>query len=261
MDRVKGKVAIVTGSAAGIGEATAKLLAQEGASVAIVDIDDDNGRKVTAEIQNAGRVANFWHMDVSVEEEVKQTFAAIYAKYGQLHILVNNAGVPGPRKPVHETTVEEWDSVMNVNLKGTFFCTKHAVPYIIKTGSGSVINVASVYGIIACDTPGYDTSKGAIRAMTKSDALIYAKNNIRFNSIHPGNIITPLFRKLAAKIDPIGVDNAIRKLSVSNPLGRMGTPEEIANCILFLASDESSYVTGIELIADGGMINLPFPVY
>jgi NAD(P)-dependent dehydrogenase (short-subunit alcohol dehydrogenase family) len=261
MDRVKGKVAIVTGSASGIGEATSILLAREGASVAIVDIDDNNGRKVAAEIQNSGGVADFWYMDVSVEAEVKQAFTDIYNRYGQLHILVNNAGVPSPRKPAHETMVEEWDSVMNINLKGAFLCTKHAVPYILKTGSGSVINVASVYGIIACDTPIYDTSKGAMRAMTKSDALIYAKNNIRFNSIHPGNVLTPLFRKLAEKIDPVGVDNAIRKLSESNPLGRMATPEEIANCILFLASDESSYVTGTELIVDGGMINLPFPVY
>ncbi|OGO38983.1 MAG: short-chain dehydrogenase [Chloroflexi bacterium RBG_16_57_8] len=261
MDRVKGKVAVVTGGASGIGEATAKLLAREGASAAIVDIDDVNGQRVAGEIQNAGGVAAFWHMDVTREEEVRQAFAGIYDKFRQLHILVNNAGIAGPRKPVHETPVEEWDRVMNVNLRGAFFCTKHAVPYILKTGTGSVVNVASVYGILGCDTPSYDTSKGAMRSMTKSDALIYAKSNIRFNSIHPGNILTPLFRKLAAVIDPVGVDNAIRKLSVSNPLGRMGTPEEIANCILFLASDESSYVTGIELLADGGMVNLPFPVY
>jgi len=200
-------------------------------------------------------------MDVSEESEVKRVFAEIYSDYGRLHILVNNAGVASPRKAAHETTIEEWDKVMDVNLKGAFFCTKHAVPYILKTGPGSVVNVASVYGIIGCDTPIYDTSKGALRAMTKSDALNYARNNIRFNSVHPGNIITPLFRKLAAVIDPVGVENAIKKLSHSNPLGRMGTPEEIANCILFLASDESSYVTSSELVADGGMINIPFPVY
>ena len=261
MDRVKGKVAIITGGAAGIGEATAKLLALEGASIAIVDIDDNNGKRVVGEIQSENRIAGFWHMDIAREEEVKQAFADIYDKYNQLHILINNAGIPGSRKPVHETSVEKWDRVMDVNLKGTFFCTKHAIPYILKTGPGSVVNVASVYGIIGCDTPSYDTSKGAIRSMTKSDALIYAKYNIRFNSIHPGNILTPLFRKLASKIDPVSVENAIKKLSVSNPLGRMGTPEEIANCILFLASDESSYVTGTELVADGGMVSLPFPVY
>lgn len=261
MDRVKDKVAIITGGANGIGEATAKLLAREGASVAIVDIDDGNGKKVASEIKSSGGSASFWHMDVAKEEEVKQVFTDIYSKYSQLHILVNNAGIASPRKAAHETAIEEWDRVMDVNLKGAFFCTKYAVPYILETGPGSVVNVASVYGIIGCDTPIYDTSKGAMRSMTKSDALIYAKDNIRFNSIHPGNIITPLFRKLAAVIDPVGVDNAINKLSASNPLGRMGTPEEIANCILFLASDESSYVTGTELIADGGMVSIPFPVY
>jgi len=261
MDRVKDKVVIITGGANGIGEATAKLLAREGASVAIVDIDDGNGKKVASEIKSSGGSASFWHMDVAKEEEVKQVFTDIYSKYSQLHILVNNAGIASPRKAAHETAIEEWDRVMDVNLKGAFFCTKYAVPYILETGPGSVVNVASVYGIIGCDTPIYDTSKGAMRSMTKSDALIYAKDNIRFNSIHPGNIITPLFRKLAAVIDPVGVDNAINKLSASNPLGRMGTPEEIANCILFLASDESSYVTGTELIADGGMVSIPFPVY
>ena len=261
MDRVKDKVAIVTGGANGIGEATAKLLAREGASVAIVDIDDDNGEKVAEEIEKEKGVADFWHMDVAIEEDVNQVFTGIYAKYNRLHILVNNAGIASPRKAAHETAIEEWDQVMDVNLKGAFFCTKYAVPFILKTGPGSVVNVASVFGIIGCDTPIYDTSKGALRSMTKSDALIYAKDNIRFNSIHPGNIITPLFRKLAAVIDPVSVDNAINKLSVTNPLGRMGTPEEIANCILFLASDESSYVTGTELVADGGMINIPFPVY
>jgi len=261
MDRVKDKVAIITGGANGIGEATAKLLAREGASVAIVDIDDGNGKKVASEIKSSGGSVSFWHMDVAKEEEVKQVFTDIYSKYSQLHILVNNAGIASPRKAAHETAIEEWDRVMDVSLKGAFFCTKYAVPYILETGPGSVVNVASVYGIIGCDTPIYDTSKGAMRSMTKSDALIYAKDNIRFNSIHPGNIITPLFRKLAAVIDPVGVDNAINKLSASNPLGRMGTPEEIANCILFLASDESSYVTGTELIADGGMVSIPFPVY
>lgn len=261
MDRVKGKVAVVTGAASGIGEAAVRLMAQEGARVAVVDVDDASGEKVAKDIGSAGGTAGFWHADVSREDDVKNALAAVYDRYGQLHILVNNAGIAGPRKPAHETSVEEWDRVLGVNLKGAFFCTKHSVPYILKTGPGSIVNVASVYGILGCDTPTYDTSKGAMRAMTKSDALIYAKNNIRVNSIHPGNILTPLFRKLAEAIDPIGVDNAIMKLSVANPLGRMGTPEEIANCILFLASDESSYVTGIELLADGGMVNLPFPVY
>jgi len=253
MDRVKGKVAIVTGGASGIGEATAKLLAKEGARVAIVDIDDENGKRVAREIKTAKETAEFWHMDISQEKEVEQTFADINKRYSQLHILVNNAGIAGYRKPTHETTAEEWDSVMNVNLKGTFFCTKYAVPYILKSGGGSVINVSSIMGILGGPTPVYNTSKGGIRLLTKADAVTYARDNIRFNSVHPGYIVTPLFRKLAAKT-PLGVEKSIEKEGEAIPLGRMGTPEDIANGILFLASDESSYVTGIELIIDGGKV-------
>jgi len=146
MDRVKGKVAVVTGSASGIGEAAVKLLAREGARVAIVDIDDANGERVAEEIGAEGGVVGFWHMDVAIEDEVKKTFAAVYDRYQQLHILVNNAGIAGPRKPAHETPVEDWDRVLGVNLKGAFFCTEHAAPYILKTRPGSVVNVASVYG-------------------------------------------------------------------------------------------------------------------
>lgn len=260
MNRVKGKVAIVTGGANGIGEATAKLLAREGARVAIVDIDDENGKRVVREIVKESGIADFWHMDISREKEVEKTFADVYRKYSQLHILVNNAGLPGYRKPPHETTSEEWDRVMNVNLKGAFFCTKYAAPYMIKSGSGSIINVGSVYGIIGCDTPVYDTSKGAIRSMSKSDALVYAKYNIRVNSVHPGNIITPLFRKIVDKIGG-GLENTIKLLSTMCPMDRMGNPEEIAYGILFLASDESSYVTAAELVIDGGMLNAPPPKY
>jgi NAD(P)-dependent dehydrogenase (short-subunit alcohol dehydrogenase family) len=260
VDRVKGKVAIVTGAANGIGEATAKLLAREGARVAIVDIDDENGKRVVREIVKESGIADFWHMDISREKEVEKTFSDIYRKYSQLHILVNNAGIPGYRKPPHETTSEEWDRVMNVNLKGAFFCTKYAAPYMIKSGSGSIVNVGSVYGIIGCDTPVYDTSKGGMRAMSKSDALVYAKYNIRVNSVHPGNIITPLFRKIVDKIGG-GLENTIKLLSTMCPMDRMGNPEEIAYGILFLASDESSYVTAAELVMDGGMLNAPPPKY
>jgi NAD(P)-dependent dehydrogenase (short-subunit alcohol dehydrogenase family) len=261
MDRVKGKVAIVTGAASGIGEATAKLLAQEGASVAIVDIDDVNGKKVAKEIKSQGYVAGFWHADITKEQEVAKAFSDINKKYGKLHILVNNAGVPGNRIPAHKQNVEEFNRIMDINVKGTFFCTKYAVPYILKTGPGSVVNVASIYGIVASDVPVYDTSKGAMRAMTKSDAIMYSRDNIRFNSVHPGNIETALFRKLVQQEDPLGLEHAEHVLSVTNPLKRMGTPEDIAYGILYLASDESSYVNGTELVIDGGFITMPFPVY
>jgi NAD(P)-dependent dehydrogenase (short-subunit alcohol dehydrogenase family) len=261
MDRVKGKAAIVTGGANGIGEATAKLLAKEGAGVGIVDVDDENGARVAEEILSGGGDAVYRHADITSEEEVAKAFTDFYEKYGKLHILVNNAGIAGARVPAHKATVKDFDRIMDVNLKGTFICTKYAVPYILKTGPGSVVNVASIYGIVASDVPIYDTSKGGMRAMTKSDAILYARDNIRFNSVHPGNIKTPLFEKLVDEVDPLGVEHAVHMLSVTNPLNRMGTPEDIAYGILYLASDESSYVNGTELVIDGGFINMPFPVY
>jgi NAD(P)-dependent dehydrogenase (short-subunit alcohol dehydrogenase family) len=265
MNRVQDKVAIVTGGSSGIGEATARLLAKEGAKVAIVDIDDSNGERVASQIKETGGISGFWHLDISSENEVERVFAEIYQTFGQLNILVNNAGVAGrlqndgkPHNPrsmklTHEISAEDWDYVMNTNVKGTFFCVKHGVPYIMKSGPGSVINVSSIMGIMAGPSQVYNTSKAAIRHMTKNDAVLYAKNKIRFNSVHPGFIITPLFEKLAAR-SPLGVEKSIEAESAIIPLGRMGLPEDIAGGILFLASDESSYITGIELVIDGGKL-------
>ena len=261
MDRVKGKVAIITGGANGIGEAAARLLAKEGAGVAVIDIDDENGERVTGEIRSEGGESIYRHADITGEEEVAQAFADFYERFGKLNILVNNAGVAGAREPAHKASIQDFDRIMNINLKGTLICTKYAVPYILKTGPGSVVNVCSIYGIVASDVPIYDTSKGGMRAMTKSDAILYSRDNIRFNSVHPGNVKTPLFEKLVSEIDPLGVEHADHMLSVTNPLNRMGTPEDIAYGILYLASDESSYVNGTELVIDGGFINMPFPVY
>jgi len=261
MDRVKGKVAVVTGAANGIGEAAAKLLAREGAAVGIIDIDEPNGQRVAREIQAAGGEALFQRTDVTIEAEVEKAFAAFFEKWGKLHILVNNAGIAGPRKPAHQASFEDYEKVWAVNVKGAFLCTKYALPCILKTGPGSVVNVASIYGIVASDVPVYDSSKGALRAMTKSDAILYSQDNIRFNSGHPGNSKTPLFEKLVNEIDPLGIQHADYVLSVTNPLKRMGTPEDIAYGILYLASDESSYVNGTELVIDGGFITMPYPVY
>ncbi len=260
-DRVKGKVAIVTGGGNGIGEGTAKLLAKEGASVCIVDIDDENGKRVVKEIKAVKGEAMYEHADVSKEEEVKKAFEAFYKKYGKLHILVNNAGIGMGGGPAHKASEEAFDKVFNVNVKGAWFCTKYAIHYILKTGPGSVINICSIYGIVASDVSFYDASKGALRAMTKSDAIIYSRDKIRFNSIHPGNIETPLFRKLAQMVDKQGIGHAVEMLSVTNPLDRMGTPEDIAYGVLYLASDESSYVNGTELVIDGGYISMPFAIY
>jgi NAD(P)-dependent dehydrogenase (short-subunit alcohol dehydrogenase family) len=188
-------------------------------------------------------------------------FDYFFKKYGTLHSLVKIAVVGLGGGPAHKAKEEMFDKVFSVNVKGAWFCTKYAVPYILKTGPGSVVNVCSIYGIVASDVSFYDASKGALRAMTKSDAIIYSRDKIRFNSIHPGNIETPLFRKLAQMVDKQGVGHAVEMLSVTNPLDRMGTPEDVAYGILYLASDESSYVNGTELVIDGGYISMPFAIY
>ena len=260
MDRVKGKVAIVTGGSNGIGEATAKLLAKEGASVAIVDIDDENGKRVTKEITDGGYIADYWHMDVSHVGEVEKVIGEINQKYGRIDILINNAGVGGGRSAPHKTTEAELDRVMNINLKGPFFCTKYAVPYMSKSGGGSIVNVASVYGVIGGDTPAYDASKGALRSMSKSDAIVLRKHNIRVNSIHPGNVWTPLFENIEKSLGGIP-EETDKIVSERMPAGRMAKPEEIAWGILFLASDEASYVNGTEILIDGGMVGAPLPIY
>ncbi len=253
MDRVKGKVAIVTGGASGIGKATCMLLAKEGASVALTDITDDAGRKAVAEITENGGLSEYWHMNVSDEKEVERVFAEINAKYGKINILVNNAGISGPPKETHELTAEEFDRVIDINLKGVFLCTKHVIKYMQKAGGGSIVNMSSMLGLIGGEDPAYHASKGGVRLMTKSDATTYAKDNIRANSVHPGYILTPLFRGIAGR-SPKGADAFIKELEPTIPLRRLGTPEDIARCILFIASDESSYITGTEFILDGGFI-------
>ena len=251
MDRVKGKVAVVTGGASGLGEASAKLLAREGAAVSVTDIDDVNGARVIDEIRKAGGEADFYHMDVTNEADVEKTMAAVNQKYGKINVLLNSAGIPGYPKPTHETTSAEWDRVININLKGTFLCIKYAVPYMLKSGPGSVINISSLLGLVGGGDPVYHASKGGVRLMTKSDATTYAPYQIRFNSVHPGYIMTPLFKGFT-KNNPAGAEEFFKTMSAKVPLGRLGEAEDVANGVLFLASDESSYITGTELVIDGG---------
>ncbi|MCI0531042.1 MAG: SDR family oxidoreductase, partial [candidate division Zixibacteria bacterium] len=203
------------------------------------------------EIKASGGVAQYWHLNVSKEEEVKEVLADIHRTFGRIDILVNNAGIAGASKPTHELTEKEWDQVMSVNVKGVFFCTKHAVPYIKKAGGGSIINLSSIYGIISApDVPPYHASKGAVTLMTKTDALLYAQDKIRVNSIHPGFIWTPMVENyLASQGD---VKQGLKYLDSLHPLGHIGQPEDIAYGVLYLASDESRFVTGSELVIDGG---------
>jgi NAD(P)-dependent dehydrogenase (short-subunit alcohol dehydrogenase family) len=254
MDRVKDKIAVVTGGAAGIGRADCIVLAREGATVVVVDIDDDGGKELVEEIKKNGGKADYRHMDVTKEEEIKKVFAEIGDKYGKIDILVNNAGIPGYPKPTHEVTREEWEKIINVDLRGVFLCTKYAYQYIKKAGGGSIINMSSMLGIIGGGDPTYHAAKGGVRTLTKSDATVYAADNIRVNSVHPGYILTPGFKDMIARRNPDLADKIVQNFGSQVPLGRMGTPEDVANGILFLASDESSYITGLELVIDGGYI-------
>nr|CBX30572.1 Cyclopentanol dehydrogenase [uncultured Desulfobacterium sp.] len=252
MKRVEGKTAIVTGGALGIGRAVCLQLAKEGAMVAVTDIADEEGKQVVEKIEEFGGIAKYWHVDTSQEHSVSSAFADIAHKFGSIDILVNNAGIAGVNKPTHEITKEEWDKVMAVNVSGVFFCTKHAIPIMKKSGSGSIINMSSIYGIVgASDLPPYHASKGAVRLMSKNDALLYAKDNIRVNSIHPGFIWTPLVEKLAED-SPEGVQAFREEVDSRHPIGHVGDPDDIAYGVLYLASDESKFVTGTELVIDGG---------
>ena len=257
MDRVKGKAAIVTGGASGIGRAAAKLLAKEGATVAVTDITDAAGRQVVEEIKKDGGTADFWHMDVAAEKDVERVFGEINEKYGKINILVNNAGIAGSQLPTHELPTEEWHRVIDIDLNGVFYCTKHVIAHMRNAGGGSIVNMSSMLGIIGGSDPVYHAAKGAVRLLTKGDASVYARDKIRVNSVHPGLIMTPGFRAMGEKRRAQGSsENLIQEDAAASmvPLGRTGQPEDIANSILFLASDDSSYMTGSELVIDGGII-------
>lgn len=255
MGRVQDKVAIVTGGASGLGRATCELLAKEGAKVAVTDIQDERGMAVADEINHSGGVAKYYHMDVTDEDQVREVCADVFASFGAINILVNNAGITGKPLPTHEITVEEWDEVLAVDAKGVFLCTKHAVPYMKKSGGGSIVNISSVYGIVGgMDVPPpflYHAAKGAVRLMTKSDAICYAADKIRCNSVHPGWIWTPMLESVG-KNSTEGPEKFHARIKSQLPMGEYGEPLDVAYGVLYLASDESKFVTGAELVIDGG---------
>ncbi len=251
MKRVASKVAVVTGGAVGIGRACVERLAEEGAAVAILDVQDAEGKAFAAALQARGLRAGYWHANVASEAEVASAINAAAAQFGGLHVLVNNAGISGANKPTHELTEAEWDQVQSINVKGVFFCTKHAIPLLRQAGGGSIINLSSIYGLVgAPDVPPYHASKGAVRLMTKTDALLYAGDKIRVNSIHPGFIWTPM---VEAHLKSTGdLEAGRRAADALHPLGHMGEPDDIAWGMVYLASDESKFITGAELVIDGG---------
>jgi cyclopentanol dehydrogenase len=249
MGRVSGKVALVTGAAMGMGKTHAELLAAEGAHVFVCDRDADNGTQVARAIADNGGKAAFLKLDVTSEADWDAAIAAVKASVGRLDILVNNAGVL-LLKPVHETTTREWDHVFDVNVRGVYFGIRAAVPLMKESGKASIINVSSIYGLVGAPSAGaYIASKGAVRLMTKSCAVDLAPFNIRVNSVHPGVIDTPMTKEL------LHSDETLRK-TVLGPtlLNRPSQPAEVSQAVLFLASDESSFVHGAELVVDGGYV-------
>jgi len=249
--RLTGKVAIVTGAALGIGRATALLFAKEGAAVAVTDVLEAECAALAREIEAAGGHAAAWRLDVSKESEVARVVAEVATKFGGLDVLVNNAGIAGTNRPRHEVSEEQWDRVMAVNVKGPLFCTKHAVPHLKARGGGSIVNLSSIYGLVsAADVPPYHASKGALTLMTKTDALLYAADKIRVNSVHPGFIKTPMVERYLGTLGDAAAGR--EALDALHPLGHLGEPDDVAYGILYLAADESKFVTGSALVIDGG---------
>ena len=245
--RLEGKVAIISGGARGMGAAEAKLFAREGAKVIICDVLEDEGRQTEAEINEVGGDAVFVKLDVTSQDEWENAVNTAIERFGKLDILVNNAGII-VQSTIEDMTVELWDKVMDVNAKGVFLGTKTAIPHMKEVGGGSIVNISSISGIVGQDNvnAGYNASKGAVRIFTKAAAVQYAKENIRVNSIHPGPIATPMTAE--GRADP----ERVALTAERTPLGRYGEPEEVANAVLFLASDEASYETGSEIVVDGG---------
>ena len=243
--RLENKVAMITGGARGMGAVEAKLFAQEGAKVIIGDMLEEEGRKLEAEINETGECL-FVPLDVTDEDAWQRAMGAGIARFGRLDILVNNAGIYRAHI-VEETTADEWDLVMGINAKGVFLGTKFAIPEMRKAGGGSIVNISSVAGLVGSrQTTAYTASKGAVRLLTKSTAIQYASDGIRANSIHPGTTETPMTEGFLA-------DDAMRADRMNRtPLGRLGQPEDVAYGALYLASDEASFVTGSELVIDGG---------
>ena len=250
MGKLDGKVALISGGARGLGAAAAAAFSAEGARVVFGDIRDAEGQRVEAGIRARGGDAVYLHLDVTSDEDWRNAVAETVRRYGKLDILVNNAGIVIPRVPIEERTVAEWDRVMAVNARGVFLGTKHAIPAMRGAGGGSIVNMSSIAGIGQSQhqEPAYAASKGAVRIFTKVTASQHAQDRIRCNSVHPGPVDTDMLHE--AMPDPEVLQRRLTRV----PLGRMAAAQEIVAGMLFLASDEASYVTGSELVIDGGAL-------
>ena len=246
MGRLQGKVAIISGGARGLGADEAKLFAEEGASVVFGDIQDEEGRKLEAEINESGGTAQYIHLDVTKEHDWENAVTKAVSTYGKLDILVNNAGIL-IMKGLEETESSDWDDIQEVNSKGVFLGTKAVISAMRNAGGGSIINISSVAGLIGSRFTAYGASKGAVRLLSKSTAVQYGPEGIRCNSVHPGIIETNMTERL------IGTSEARQAQLDRTPLNIIATSRDVSFGVLYLASDESRYVTGSELVIDGGI--------
>lgn len=245
-----GKVALVTGGASGIGRATALAFAREGADVVITDVQTELGQKVAKEIEEYGRKALFISADISNEKDVQNIMAQTLKTFGRLDCAFNNAGIEGEQGFTPDCTEKNWDKVMNVNLKGVWFCMKHQIPQMLKQEGGAIVNCSSIAGLVGFPgIPAYVASKHAVIGLTKTAALEYAKLNIRINAVCPGVIQTPMIDRFTH-----GEASVQKQLVNGEPVGRVGNPEEVAEAVLFLSSQASSFVTGHAMPVDGGWV-------
>jgi cyclopentanol dehydrogenase len=247
MDRLAGKVALISGGARGQGAAEGRLFVREGAAVVLGDVLDAEGKKVEAEIRANGGRATYVHLDVTRASDWQAAVATAVSTYGKLDILINNAGVL-LRAKIEDTSEADWDRIMAINVKGVFLGTKHAIPAMRQAGGGSIVNISSTAGLVGSPggTAAYTATKGAVRLFTKSTAIQHARDKIRCNSVHPGPIATDMIKDVLE--NTAAWEQRMRRL----PMGRPGTVDEVAYGVLYLASDEASYVTGSELVIDGG---------
>jgi NAD(P)-dependent dehydrogenase (short-subunit alcohol dehydrogenase family) len=250
MKGIEGKIVLVTGGSSGIGRATALAFARAGSCVAVADVMEEGGEQTVQMVREAGGDAQFFRADVSSAADVEALVRGVVDRFGRLDFAHNNAGVEGRVGPLEELTEQEFERVININLKGVWLCIKYEVPEMLKTGGGAIVNTASVAGLLGfANSSAYVASKHAVVGLTKTAALEYARRGIRVNAVCPGVILTPMVQRV------IDANPAMESaLAGMEPVGRLGTPEEIADAVVYLCSENASFVTGFAMAVDGGLI-------